>query len=159
MNSKLRSKSKQRTNSSGGAKSKSKTKSRSKPKSKKKIHSAEQTIERALARANSTGIFGATAAAATLKISSRRVRVLCEQGRLGHKGPNGVAYVITPQEIEAYAKVRKGAGRPRKSNEQPPNQLQADPDIAAAADAHVNEVGAGESTDSVDSNVKATAES
>jgi len=52
-------------------------------------------------------------AAEVLGISERRVRALCQSGRMGRQV--GGTWVITPKEVEAN-KVRK-PGRPRREKE------------------------------------------
>ncbi len=52
-------------------------------------------------------------AAEILGLSAVRVRVICTAGRLGHK--HGRDWLITRLEVDAFAKLDRPSGVPRKS--------------------------------------------
>src|SRR5688572_20063169 len=56
-------------------------------------------------------LFSVREAASILKLSERRVRYLCAEGRLGSKV--GSSYVIQMEELESFSSLLRKPGRPR----------------------------------------------
>ena len=57
--------------------------------------------------------------AKALGLSEGRVRVLCQQGRLGQRVAG--VWLITTAELDAFRRARRGPGRPRGDKaEHPP---------------------------------------
>lgn len=54
-------------------------------------------------------------AAKELGISSRRVRKLCQDGKLGHQ--YGWQWLISRDELEAFKKLPRNPGRPNKESQ------------------------------------------
>jgi len=69
-------------------------------------------------KVETTKLYTAEQAARILKISARRVRKLCSEGRLGRRF-GGRAYMITAEELEEFKKIPREVGNPMFKKDNP----------------------------------------